>query len=164
MTGSDPRSVDCSHSPRRSALRAAQQLDRRGSDHHERVSRKPDLRRRDQRVQRDVDGRRGPAGEPRIVGQAARRQIEKRIHSDATLKRYNIDVYVDGGVATLTGTVPTEADRAKAATLANVKGIARVDNKIVVDLPGATKGTAGTIKEKTKEGAEKTKEGAEKVG
>jgi osmotically-inducible protein OsmY len=77
---------------------------------------------------------------------------------------YDIDVDVNGGVATLTGTVPTEADRAKAATLANVKGIARVDNKILVDLPGATKGTAGTIKEKAKEGAEKTKEGAEKVG
>ena len=91
-------------------------------------------------------------------------QIEKRIHSDATLKKYNIDVDVNGGIATLTGTVATEADRAKAATLANVKGIARVDNKLVVDLPGATKGTAGTIKDKTKEGAEKTKEGAEKVG
>jgi osmotically-inducible protein OsmY len=91
-------------------------------------------------------------------------QIEKRIHSDATLKKYNIDVDVVGGVATLTGKVPTEANRAKAATLANVKGIARVDNKIVVDLPGSTKGTAGTIKEKTKEGAEKTKDGAEKVG
>jgi len=91
-------------------------------------------------------------------------QIEKRIHSDAKLKKYSIDVDVNGGVATLTGTVPTEADRAKAATLANIKGIARVDNKILVDLPGATRGTAGTIKEKTKEGAEKTKEGAEKVG
>jgi hyperosmotically inducible protein len=91
-------------------------------------------------------------------------QIEKRIHNDAMLKKYNIDVDVKGGVATLTGTVPTEADRAKAATLANVKGIARVDNQIVVDLTSATKGTAGTIKDKTKEGAEKTKDGAAKVG
>lgn len=90
-------------------------------------------------------------------------RIEQRIHNDVTLKKYNIDVDVNGGVATLTGTVPTEADRAKAAKLAHVKGVARVDNKIVVDLPGATKGTAGTIKDKAKEGAEKTKEGAEKV-
>jgi hyperosmotically inducible protein len=90
-------------------------------------------------------------------------QIEQRIHSDATLKKHHIDVSVDAGVATLTGTVPTEADRTKATRLATIKGIARVDNKITVDLPGATTGTAGTIKEKTKEGAEKTKEGAEKV-
>jgi osmotically-inducible protein OsmY len=92
------------------------------------------------------------------------KRIEQRIHNDATLKKYSIDVAVDGGVATLTGKVPTEADRAKATKLATIKGIARVDNKIVVDLPGATTGTAGTIKEKSKEGAEKTKAGAEKVG
>ena len=105
-----------------------------------------------------------PQPSPASSDKLLHNQIEKRIHSDATLKKYHVDVDVDGGVATLTGTVPTEADRAKAATLANVKGIARVDNKIVVDLPGATRGTAGTIKEKTKEGVEKTKDGAEKVG
>ena len=90
-------------------------------------------------------------------------RIEQRIHNDATLKKYDIDVTVEGGVATLSGKVPTAADRTKAAKLATMKGITRVDNKIVVDLPGATTGTAGTIKEKTKEGVEKTKEGAEKV-
>jgi len=90
-------------------------------------------------------------------------RIEKRIHSDATLKKYNIDVTVDGGVATLTGTVATEADRAKAANLAKVNGVTRVDNKIVVDLNTATTGTAGTIKEKTKDGAVATKNAAEKA-
>jgi len=90
-------------------------------------------------------------------------RIENRIHSDATLKKYNIDVDVDGGVATLTGTVATEGDRAKAANLAKVNGVSRVENKILVDLNAATTGTAGTIKEKTKEGAEKTKNGAEKA-
>ena len=90
-------------------------------------------------------------------------RIETKIHGDATLKKYNIDVSVDGGVATLTGTVATEADRAKAANLAQMSGISRVDNKIMVDLDAATTGTAGTVKEKTKEGAEKTKNGAEKA-
>jgi len=90
-------------------------------------------------------------------------RIEGRIHNDATLKKYKIDVSVEGGVATLTGTVPTEADRAKATTLAQVSGISRVDNKLIVDLNTATTGTAGTVKEKTKEGAGKTKDGAEKV-
>jgi osmotically-inducible protein OsmY len=90
-------------------------------------------------------------------------RIEQRIHSDATLKKYNIDVNVDAGVATLTGTVATEADRAKAGTVANVYGVKRVDNRLIVDLNAATTGTAGTVKEKTKEGAEKTKNGAEKA-
>src|SRR5262245_21014648 len=90
-------------------------------------------------------------------------RIEGRIHNDATLKKYKIDVSVDGGVATLSGTVATEADRAKAANLAHITGISRVDNKIIVDLNAATTGTAGTVKGKTKEGAEKTKEGAEKA-
>src|SRR5262245_56567526 len=87
-------------------------------------------------------------------------RIEGRIHNDATLKKYKIDVSVDGGVATLTGTVPTEADRAKAGNLAQITGVSRVDNKILVDLNTATTGTAGTMKEKSKEGADKTKEGA----
>jgi len=90
-------------------------------------------------------------------------RIEKRLRADATLKKYDIDVKVDGGVATLTGTVATEADRSKADTLAHVNGVTRVDNKLVVDLSAGTKGTMGTIKDKTKEGAEKTKEGTEKV-
>jgi osmotically-inducible protein OsmY len=91
-------------------------------------------------------------------------RIEGRIHNDATLKKYNVDVSVENGVATLTGTVPTEADRAKATNLAQVTGITRVDNRIIVDLNAGTKGTAGTIKEKSKEGAEKTKDGAKAVG
>ena len=94
-------------------------------------------------------------------------RIEQRIHSDSSLKRHNIDVSVDGGVATLTGTVATDSERAKAKQLATIKGIARVDNKIVVD-PAAAHTTIGTAGQKTKEGAEKvvdkTKEGLSKTG
>ena len=92
-------------------------------------------------------------------------RIEQRIHKDPSLKKHNIDISVDAGVVTLTGTVATEAESAKAKQLATVPGVKRVDNKIIVDLASAqtATGTAGTIKEKTKEGAEKTKEGAEKV-
>ena len=89
-------------------------------------------------------------------------RIEKRLTA-STLKRYDIDVNVDMGVAKLTGTVATEADRRRATQLATIPGIARVENQLVVDL-AATKGTSGTMKSKAKEGAEKTKEGAEKVG
>jgi hyperosmotically inducible periplasmic protein len=90
-------------------------------------------------------------------------RIDQRLKADPTLKKYNIHVSVDSGVATLTGTVPTEADRAKAADIAKVDGITRVDNQIVVDVNAGTAGTAGTLKNDTKEGAEKTKEGAAKV-
>jgi osmotically-inducible protein OsmY len=89
-------------------------------------------------------------------------RIEKRIHA-STLKKYDIDVSVDQGVAKLTGKVTTEAERRRAAQLATIPGIARVDNQLVVDV-SATRGTMGTLKEKTKEGAEKTKDGAAKVG
>lgn len=89
-------------------------------------------------------------------------RIEKRLN-DSALKRYDIDITVDAGVARLTGTVATEADRRKATQLATIPGIARVENQLIVD-PSATKGTTGTLKTKTKEGAEKVKEGAEKVG
>jgi hyperosmotically inducible periplasmic protein len=107
------------------------------------------------------------------------KQIEKQIKADPLLKHADIKVSVDKSVATLSGTVATDAERARAAELAKVGGITRVDNQILVD-PSymGTKGTSGTVEktkegtkkagDKTKEGAEKvwdkTKEGAEKVG
>jgi osmotically-inducible protein OsmY len=95
------------------------------------------------------------------------KSIERKIQA-STLKKYDIKVDVDNGVAKLTGTVAAEADRRKAAQLATMKGIARVDNQIVVDLDAArTKGTTGKAAEKTKEGVnkavDKSKEGIEKA-
>jgi len=93
------------------------------------------------------------------------KRIETRFHNDPVLKRYSIHVSVDNGVATVTGTVPTEADRAKATRVATVTGISRVDNQLVVDLNAATtaKGTTGKVEAKTKTAAEKTKSGASKA-
>jgi osmotically-inducible protein OsmY len=113
-------------------------------------------------------------------------RIETRVHQDKTLKPHDVRVSVDHGVATLTGTVATSGQKTHAATLAHVKGITRVDNKLVVDASHAanvgTKGTKEAVKdagektkdvakevgEKTKDGAvkvaEKTKDGAVKVG
>ena len=101
-------------------------------------------------------------GPPRYVG-----RIERKIQA-STLKKYDIKVDVDNGVAKLTGTVATEADRRKAAQLATMKGVARVDNQIVVDLDASrAKGTTGRAAEKTKEGVgtavDKSKEGIEKA-
>jgi osmotically-inducible protein OsmY len=93
-------------------------------------------------------------------------RIEQSIHKDATLKKYKINVSVDKGVATLSGNVATEADRARAAALANVPGVTRVDNQILVDINAGHErvGTAGKVEEKTKEGAVKTKDTAAKAG
>ncbi len=85
-------------------------------------------------------------------------RIEKKLH-DSTLRKYDIEVKVDNGVATLSGTVATEADRRKAAQLATIPGIARVDNRLIVDAAAARRGTSG----KVDKGAEKTKAGVDKA-
>lgn len=99
-------------------------------------------------------------------------KIEKRIN-DSSLKKYDIKVSVNGGVATLKGKVGTETDRRKAAELATISGISRVDNQLVVDMNAANdvkdtaKGTAGTAESKVErnvdKGAEKTKSGVDKA-
>ena len=91
-------------------------------------------------------------------------RIEIRIHA-STLKKYDIDIAVKDAVATLTGTVATEAERRKAAQLATVPGIARVDNQLVVHMASGpnAKGTAGTVERKSDKAAEKTKEGVDKA-
>jgi osmotically-inducible protein OsmY len=93
-------------------------------------------------------------------------RVEARINADAQLKKHSIVVTTDNGVVTLTGVVTTQAESDKAARLANVTGVSRVNNNLVVTKE--VKGTAGRAVEKTKEGAEnvgeKTKEGAKNVG
>jgi hyperosmotically inducible periplasmic protein len=92
-------------------------------------------------------------------------RVEARINADAQLKKHAIVVTTDDGVVTLTGVVTSEAESAKAARLANVTGVKRVNNNLIVTKE--VKGTAGKAVEKTKDGAEKvgekTKEGAEKT-
>src|SRR5205085_634547 len=96
-------------------------------------------------------------------------RIEKRIH-DSSLKKYDIQVSVNDGVATLRGAVPTEADRRKAAELATITGVSRVDNQLVVDTNAGTngvadkaKGTSGKVESSVDKGADKTKAGINKA-
>src|SRR3984893_12091476 len=125
----------------------------------------------------------------RAADHTLRERIETRVERDKALKTHDIKISVEGGVATLTGTVSTRKQRERAEQPARVTGIARVDNQIVVDRSASTTGTKGTLDnakdaakevggaakdgavavgEKTKEGVEKvgdkTKEGAAKVG
>lgn len=79
--------------------------------------------------------------------------IEKKWEADAALKGVGIDVSVADGVATLTGDVPTAALKSRAARLAKVTGITKVENQITVGQPGTA--------EKMRSGAEKA---ADKTG
>jgi osmotically-inducible protein OsmY len=87
-------------------------------------------------------------------------QVESRIKNDSSLKKHTIVVTVDDGVVTLTGTVPTEAESAKAARIANVTGVTRVNNNLIVtkEVKDDVKGTTGRAAEKTKDGLSKTGE------
>jgi osmotically-inducible protein OsmY len=101
-------------------------------------------------------------------------RIDAKLKADATLKKFDVDVSVKDGVATLTGKVRTEAEKVRAGRDARVPGVTRVDNQLVVDKDAGNgvvdkvKSASEAVGEKTKEGAktvgEKTKEGASKTG
>jgi hyperosmotically inducible periplasmic protein len=95
--------------------------------------------------------------------------IEKKWEADVTLKDADIDVSVAAGIATLTGEVPTAALKSRAARLAKIDGVTRVENQITVQRPAdvAAKAKSGAEKaaNKTAEGvgvaAGETKRGVE---
>jgi hyperosmotically inducible protein len=102
--------------------------------------------------------------------------LQSRIAADlkknASLAPRAIAVDVKQGVVTLTGTVRTAAEKARAEQLAKVRGVTRVDNRIEVD-PKIDQSKIDAAGEKTKAGvtkavdasvnaAQKTKEGAQK--
>jgi osmotically-inducible protein OsmY len=103
---------------------------------------------------------------PAVTDKTIDDSVEAKINADASLKKHSIVVTVDEGVVTLTGVVSNKAESDKAARLANVTGVKRVNNNLVVTKE--VKGTAGRAAEKTKDGvekgAEKTKDGLEKAG
>jgi len=63
-------------------------------------------------------------------------QIQTRLQKNADLKNNAIGVSVNNGVATLTGTVDTQAEKSDAARLALVGGIVGVDNRLDVGSKG----------------------------
>jgi hyperosmotically inducible periplasmic protein len=80
-------------------------------------------------------------------------RIEHRLDVNDMTRKYDIDVAVDNGVATLTGSVATSAQKAEAGTLAKVTGVTRVENKVTVD-PKVN----ASLMDKTKHGMSKTGE------
>lgn len=93
-----------------------------------------------------------------IVSQAPtdetlKERVAYRLETSAIVRTYDVKVKVDGGVATLSGTVATAAQKAEAAKIAKVDGITRVENTIDVDA-----GVDKTLGERLKGGFSKTGE------
>jgi hyperosmotically inducible protein len=62
--------------------------------------------------------------------------IKANLEADPTLANNRIDVRVSGDVATLTGTVDSDAEKMRAARLSSVRGIEIVDNQLKVESTG----------------------------
>ena len=83
-------------------------------------------------------------------------QIQMRLQKNPDLRNNAIGVAVNNGVATLTGTVDTQAEKSNAARLALVGGIVGVDNRLDVGSKGVREavsdsGLTATIKGKLME-------------
>ncbi|HEY8926436.1 MAG TPA: BON domain-containing protein [Polyangia bacterium] len=64
------------------------------------------------------------------------KEIRSKLRADSDLKNNKIDVAVDNGVVTLSGTVDTADERARAAALAKIDGVVRVDDELEVGSHG----------------------------
>jgi osmotically-inducible protein OsmY len=80
-------------------------------------------------------------------------RITHRLETSDMLHKYDVKASVSGGVATVTGTVATAAQKTEAARLAHVTGVTRVDNKVTVDAD-----VDKSLAEKAKAGMSKTGE------
>jgi osmotically-inducible protein OsmY len=73
------------------------------------------------------------SGVVRVDDGALQARIAASLKRSASLAPREIDVDVSQGIVTLTGTVRTATEKARAGQLAKVSGITRVDNRIEVD-------------------------------
>jgi osmotically-inducible protein OsmY len=64
------------------------------------------------------------------------KQIQASLQSDRDLANNRIDVRVSDGVATLKGTVDSEAERSRAVRLAGIAGVRIVDDQLKVESVG----------------------------
>ncbi len=106
------------------------------------------------------------ATQPKPTDQELSDLIAKKISNDKTLSPDGILVNVAGGVATLTGIVGKNVDKAKAEAHARVPGIVRVENKLTSreTVTGKVKDTAGAAADTSKKGAKNVKGAATKTG
>jgi hyperosmotically inducible periplasmic protein len=77
-------------------------------------------------------------------------RILYRIDTDTTLRKYDIRVAVQSGIATLTGDVATEAQKKAASRVASIDGVSRVKNDLRVAAD-----TDRTLTDRAKQGLSK---------
>lgn len=89
-----------------------------------------------------------PAGEATSTRDPVDARLEKRIdtrlQSDQKLKVHKLDASVRDGVVTLTGTVRTAAEKARAERLARTKGVNDVENLIALEDQATTQQSTTT--------------------
>jgi len=101
---------------------------------------------------------------PRAVSSAAadddstlKSDIAASLKKNSLLAPRDIDVRVDNGVVTLKGEVKTAAEKTRAGQVAQIKGVARVDNRIEVN-PDIDRSKIDAATDKTKSGVNKAVE------
>jgi hyperosmotically inducible protein len=94
-----------------------------------------------------------PAAVQKSTDDQLKDRINFRLDTSNITRKYDIHVAVNNGVATLTGDVATDAQKAEAARLAKVTGVTKVDNQIKVD-----KGVDKSLMDKSKNGLSKAGE------
>ena len=97
---------------------------------------------------------------------AIKSRVETRLKASASLKHDDIKVEADNGVVTLTGTVRSQAERVRAAQLAKVAGVTRVENKLDINAETAAttgKSTGDKIADKTDKAMDKTADASKKA-
>lgn len=80
-------------------------------------------------------------------------RIERRLETNAQVRKYDLRVKVENGVVTLTGDVATAAQKAEAERLAKIDGVTRVDSQIKID-PDEDR----TVADRVKKGLSRTGE------
>jgi hyperosmotically inducible periplasmic protein len=97
-------------------------------------------------------------------------EVKTRLMKDKVARGSSIDVSTKGGVVTLSGAVPTEADRARIARLvAKTAGVKNVDNNLTVSAATGTTGKGDISvpvpdKSDVKRGADKVTDVTKKSG
>ena len=94
------------------------------------------------------------SGAVRVDDDMLQSRITARLKESASLAPRDVDVDVEQGVVTLTGTVRTATEKARAGRLAKVAGVTRVNNRIEVD-PKIDQSKIDTAGDKTKTGLTK---------
>jgi len=89
-----------------------------------------------------------PSGQAASSGSSAQdakleKKIDYRLQHDQKLKARDVDASVKDGVVTLTGTVRTSSEKARADRLAHTKGVTNVENQITLEGQEAPR-SAGT--------------------